>query len=346
MARAAGVGAFAFYYYAFAGRRVLERPLENLLASDVQMPFLLIWANENWSRTWTGSVSDVLLAQDYSEEHEDALLADFARHMADPRYVRLQGRPLFVVYNPDHVPDARAAFARWRAKWAAMGVEPLIFMAQTFGCHDPRPIGLDGALEFPPHKLGASTPCRSVDAFSADFAGTVYDYDAFAAASLREAPQPFPLIKTAVPMWDNDARRPGRGSYLVGVSPAKYEAWLGELLARAAAHPVGGTAHRRGERLERVGRGRLPGARPALWRRLPERHGPSREARAHRRRASPGAAVRATAHLHRRRQSGGGRRRAHAAGDRQRPASPGPSGHLSHRRPGRAPWTSEPPRPA
>ncbi|MGA0605339.1 glycoside hydrolase family 99-like domain-containing protein [Phenylobacterium sp. VNQ135] len=242
MARAAGVGAFAFYYYAFAGERVLERPLENLLASDIEMPFLLIWANENWSRTWTGSTSDVLLRQDYEPEHEDALLADLARHMADPRYVRLEGRPLFVIYKAGDVPRPRETFARWRAKWAAMGVEPLIFMAQTFGRHDPRPFGLDGALEFPPHKLGSIAPRRTVDAFSADFAGIAYDYDAFIGASLQEPAPPFPLIKTAVPMWDNDARRPGRGSCLTGMSPAKYETWLGALFDRATANRVGGRA--------------------------------------------------------------------------------------------------------
>jgi len=242
MARTAGIGAFAFYYYWFNKKRVLERPVEIFRKSDIEMPFLLIWANENWTRTWDGSEHDVLLEQDYKPEHEDALLADLASQMLDPRYVRLEGRPLFVIYNPDPIPYTPRTIARWRETWKTrFGLEPLIFMAQTFHREDPRTYGLDGALEFPPHKLANHAPRRDIlDAFAGDFSGQVMAYDHFVEASLKEPDAAFPLIKTALPGWDNDARRPNRGLLLEHSTPRKYQDWLQALVQNAIERPAHG----------------------------------------------------------------------------------------------------------
>jgi hypothetical protein len=242
LAKAAGVGAFAFYYYSFDRKRVLEQPIEQFLRSDVDMPFFLIWANESWTRAWDGGERDILLEQRYRPEDEDALLADLARHMADPRYVRLQGRPLFVVYNAGAIPDPEATIQRWRRKWADdFQLEPLILLAQTFHQNDPRPLQLDGALEFPPHKLSAHVrPMEVLDAFSADFKSQVLPYDQFVRASLSEPVRDFPQIKTAIPSWDNDARRPNRGIAVSGSTPAKYQLWLQRLIERAIDQPVFG----------------------------------------------------------------------------------------------------------
>jgi hypothetical protein len=125
------------------------------------------------------------------------LLSDLARHFKDPRYIRFDGRPFFVIYQPRHVPDARHTFARWRERWKAeFGLEPLIFMAQTFGVEDPREFGLDGAVEFPLAQAGKAFPGRAVpDAFSADLSARVARYEDIAEASLREQDPEYPLIK-------------------------------------------------------------------------------------------------------------------------------------------------------
>jgi glycosyltransferase involved in cell wall biosynthesis len=242
LAKSAGINAFAYYYYWFNTKRVLDRPLEALLESDVDMPFLLIWANENWTRTWDGADTSVLLQQDYRQEDEEALVRDLARHFDDRRYVRLQGRPLFVIYNPIHIPEPKVTIARWRQLLKSQhGLDPIIFMAQTFGAQDPEPFGLDGAIEFPPHKLSDNLPGRPTpDAYSPDFTGRVIDYDEFCDASLNEAEKSFPLIKTVVPSWDNDSRRPNRGLSLENISPRKYQQWLQVLIERAIAKPVFG----------------------------------------------------------------------------------------------------------
>lgn len=238
MAKAAGIYGFGFYYYWFNGQRVLQKPVEQFLgAQHLSMPFFIIWANENWTKTWDGMNSNVLLHQDYRPEDERALLADIARHFRDGRYINIGGRPLFVIYKPSDVPEPKETFDRWREIWRTeFGVNPLMFMAQTFDYNDPLPFGLDGALEFPPHKLlqgvhGRPTP----DAFDPDFGGRVVSYDDVVRVSTSEHASPFPLIKTAVPSWDNDPRRPMRGFSLEQSSPAKYEAWLKQLVERTAS---------------------------------------------------------------------------------------------------------------
>ena len=246
MARAAGLHGFVFYFYWFNGRRLLDAPLEALLADpSLDLPFCLMWANENWTRRWDGSDSQVLISQDYHLRDEPALIAAFARHFADPRYIRLRGRPVLMVYRARLIPDAARTVARWRRLFqAGSGEDPLFVMAQSFGQTDPRPCGMDAAVEFPPHKLTERVPMinERLDVLDPLFDAEVYDYEAVARASAAEAAPAYPLIKTVVPGWDNDPRRQGSGTVLHGATPALYQAWLEDLVRFARAHPVEGEA--------------------------------------------------------------------------------------------------------
>ena len=242
MARGAGLHGFVFYSYWFNGRRLLEGPIEALLADrTLDFPFCLMWANENWTRRWDGSENQVLLNQDYRTADEPSLLAEFARHFADPRYIRLQGRPVLMIYRPRLIPDTAATIARWRARFqAAHHEDPVFVMAQAFGDTDPRPLGFDAAIEFPPHKLTErlEPTDHTLEVLDPDFTAEVYDYQALVQASLREPAPPYPLIKTACPGWDNDPRRQGAGLVLHGSTPAAYQSWLQGLIRHARAHPV------------------------------------------------------------------------------------------------------------
>jgi hypothetical protein len=246
LAKSAGIEGFVFYYYWFNRKRLLEAPLERLLAdATLNTRFCLMWANENWTRRWDGLEREILLAQDYEAEDDAALVDDFARHFADPRYIRLEGRPLLMIYRAALIPDGKATIARWRALFAERHNEhPLIFMAQSFHDNDPAAHGLDGAVEFPPHKLVVGAPMlnHKLDLFDPEFASDVYRYDDIVTASLTAPDPAYPLIRTAVPGWDNDARREGKnGVILQDATPAAYQAWLATLIDRAARNPVFGT---------------------------------------------------------------------------------------------------------
>ncbi|WP_341535027.1 glycoside hydrolase family 99-like domain-containing protein [Acetobacter sacchari] len=246
MARGAGVEGFVFYFYWFNGERLLESPLEMLLANpDIDLPFCLMWANENWSRRWDGSDDDILIAQDFRVEDEADLIACFVRHFNDPRYIHIGGRPLLMLYRPGVVPDCVATIARWRRLFVeACGADPIFVMSQSFGDSDPRKFGMDGAIEFPPHKVvgGLSTINSEIRFLDTDFTGQIYDYEQVVDNALSMPRSDFPLIRTAAPSWDNDARRQGAGLVLHGSTPALFERWLSGLIEQARQTPFHGEA--------------------------------------------------------------------------------------------------------
>jgi glycosyltransferase involved in cell wall biosynthesis len=244
LAKAAGLYGFCFYHYAFNGERVLDTPVNLLLDTpEINFPFCLIWANENWTKTWDGAESEIILKQGYDPAHDNRMIDDIARHMVDDRYIRIDGRPLFFIYRPGHIPDPAATIVRWREVFRSThGLEPLIFMAQGFGDLDPGEFGLDGAIEFPPHKLAEDLPPinGSLTLFGKGYSGHVFSYEAMVERSLSEVPPAYPLIKTATPNWDNEARRPGRGMVLHGSTPNRFEDWMRDLTRHALENPVYG----------------------------------------------------------------------------------------------------------
>lgn len=244
MARAAGLHGFCFYHYWFDGKRVLESPIERFLGDPtLDFPFCLMWANENWTRTWDGAEKEVILKQSYRREDEQPFIDDLARHMADPRYIRLGERPLFFIYRPGHIPEAKETLLRWRTFFRDRhGLDPLIFQAQAFGDNDPGVFGLDGAIEFPPHKIMSHTPdvTSKTPMVDAAYTGTIRDYSDIVSAAKNDRQGEFPLIRTLFPNWDNDARRPGRGTIISGSTPEKFAGWLDWAVQEASSHPVFG----------------------------------------------------------------------------------------------------------
>ncbi len=240
MALRNGIEAFCFYYYWFNGKRLMDKPLDMFADLDVDQEFCIMWANENWTRTWDGFDSEVLIEQDYNNEDEDDFIDDTARYFLNDRYMKVNGRPLFIMYRPGLMPDARATFDRWRAKWEEkVGVAPWILMVQGFDNEDPREFGLDGAVEFPPHKICKDIPNMQdqLNILDPAYEGYAKSYTDVIKRSLGEKPPEFPLIKTVVPHWDNDARREGRGFTMHGSTPALYESWLQGAINYADENP-------------------------------------------------------------------------------------------------------------
>jgi len=241
MAREAGLFGFVFYFYWFNGSRLMERPLDMFMADPaLDFPFALMWANENWSRRWDGSESEVLISQDYRDEDNTKLVDTFAAAFRDPRYIRASGRPVLMVYRPGIIPDCKKIVAEWRKLFRERsGEDPIMIMSQSFNDNDPEKFGLDGAIEFPPHKLvvGLKTRNDELKYLDPDFTAQVYSYDDVVQHSVTEPTPAFPLIKTLCPSWDNDARRQGSGLVIHGSTPAKYQNWLEKLIDYSIKKP-------------------------------------------------------------------------------------------------------------
>lgn len=243
LARQYGVHAFCFHYYWFGGRRLLERPLNQFLADKaLDFPFCICWANENWTRRWDGREHEVLVGQEHAPESDLRFIQDVEPLFRDARYIRIDGRPLLVVYRPSLLPDARATVARWRKHCLDAGLgNPFMVMAQ-FDDEDPRPLGFDAAVEFPPHKLDLDlAPInKSLALINPDFHGYVMSYDALVQRA-RDWPTPkFDLIRGVCPDWDNEARNPGKGYMFSGASPERYCRWLEFACNWAELNPVAG----------------------------------------------------------------------------------------------------------
>lgn len=241
LARAAGIEAFCFYYYWFNGKRLMEKPLDLFANSDIDQEFCIMWANENWTRRWDGRDDDVLIAQDYLQEDEDDFLADTASYMKHPRYMQVQNRPLFVLYRASLIPNTAETLMRWREKWSNdHGIQPLIYMVQSYLDRDPYALCCDGAIEFPPHKVSRDLKRRNREhrIFDKDYSGQIRSYSDVVSKSLNEPAPDYPLIKTVSPSWDNDARREGSGVTLQGSTPSAYSQWLSGAVEFAKKHPV------------------------------------------------------------------------------------------------------------
>lgn len=230
LARRYGIYGFCYYYYWFDGKRLLERPLEQFLNNaDLNFPFCLCWANENWTRRWDGLDSEVLIAQHHSPEDDLEFIKSIESALRDRRYIRINGRPLLIVYRPSLMPDPKGTAQRWRDYCAKAGIGDLyLVVAQAFGTTDPGPSGFDAAVEFPPHKLGDGAPRINSNLVfvNPNYTGVVSEYE-YLVRSAKEVSKPeFTLFRTVCPSWDNDPRRPGNGLTYANSAPELYEEWL------------------------------------------------------------------------------------------------------------------------
>jgi O-antigen biosynthesis protein len=229
LARQYGVGA-----YWFEGRRLLERPLELIAANpDLAMPYLICWANEPWSRRWDGSENHILMEQRHSPETDAAFIDDMATHLADPRYVRVDGRPVLLLYRPGLLVDPLRTTDALRERASRLGLGDLFLaMAQSFGHWEPIGFGFDAAVEFPPHGVTPNvveSALRKGPPERKTSVSTVSFEDAIRVSLSRPAPK-FPWFRTVMPGWDNTPRRGARGIVYVGATPALFGQWLEEVL--------------------------------------------------------------------------------------------------------------------
>src|SRR5262249_15685394 len=98
LARQHGVYGFSYYYYWFNGRKLLDRPLREVLSlGRPDLPFCICWANENWSRRWDGSEHEILIAQEHSHASDERFILDALPVLTDSRYIRFNDKPLLLV---------------------------------------------------------------------------------------------------------------------------------------------------------------------------------------------------------------------------------------------------------
>ena len=257
LAREYGIHGFCYYHYWFNGKRILERPVEEILASGKpDFPFCLCWANENWTRRWDGEDSLILMEQLYSEDDDRDHIRDLFRFFTDPRYIRVNGKPLFLVYRTENMPDPARTAEVWREEARNAGIGELYLVrVESIGRINPYFIGFDAALEFAPDwgRMGPKVSSYAPDApelpETIELPKIVYEnnythsYHELMEQMLEKTQPPYPWFRCVTPSWDNSARRSENAVILLGSSPQKYQQWLEKITEQAISF------HRPEERL-------------------------------------------------------------------------------------------------
>ena len=238
LAKLYGIEGFCFYFYWFGGKRLLEAPTEQYLNdASLDLPFCLCWANENWSRRWDGLDSEILIAQQHSPADDLAFIQHIARYMRDPRYIRVDGRPLLLVYRPHLLPAAKETAQCWR-DWCRNNDIGEIYLAytQSFEIVDPGKYGFDAAIEFPPSNSMPPDITNHVTPLAEDFGSIVYDWRIFVERSEKYKQRPYKLFRSVCPSWDNTARRKNRSTVFLNSSPRLYQRWLQNAITDTLEH--------------------------------------------------------------------------------------------------------------
>jgi len=240
VARQHGIEGFCYYHYWFDGRRVLDRPFQDVLDSgEPDLAFSLCWANEDWTRAWDGNTGEHLLRQHYSEEDDRRHIRWLLSVFADPRYVRVESRPLFLVYKASRLPDAARTTDIWREEAVRAGIGDLYLcrVESDAGDHgDPATHGFDAGVEFQPDWRNLGRPLRRNLALRAARRlrmtqqayrrHRVFDYGEVVDRMLRRPAAPYKRYPCVTPGWDNTPRRTRQGIILRDSSPPEYERWL------------------------------------------------------------------------------------------------------------------------
>jgi glycosyltransferase involved in cell wall biosynthesis len=226
-----GVEAFCYWHYWFNGERLLETPFNAVLESgEPGLPFCLAWANESWSRRWLGDDKEILKKQTYSVEDDVNHARWLIEAFRDRRYVRVQGRPLFLVYRPNDLPDPKRMVEVFRSECARRGELPPYLLGIDAHCPhiDCRTLGFDGTVDFEP-QLGV-LPGIGEDGLK------LHDY-AEARGKMRCLPKPWPRHPCVFVGWDNTPRR-GKNAIVIAGSPEDFESALTEAVDSVAAQPA------------------------------------------------------------------------------------------------------------
>jgi lipopolysaccharide biosynthesis protein len=229
LAREHGVSAFCYYHYWFGnGRRLLERPFSEVLESGKpDFPFMLCWANQTWYGVWHGLDKRVLVEQVYPGEEDDwnhfrAVLPAFR----DSRYLRLDGKPVFMVYAPMSHPGLKDFVSRWR-HWAVEASLPGLYLIaeHSDARWDAKAFGLDAYVLLPTFlRRRAWTPwTRPLEKLrnkAMDLRGmpSSFDYRQLTSYFLPEDRSSL-AMPCVISNWDNTPRSGARGVVLHDSSP-------------------------------------------------------------------------------------------------------------------------------
>lgn len=219
-----------YYYYWFNGKKLLEKPLENLMSDkSINTKFCICWANENWCRRWDGLEQEILMKQEHNVQSDKNFIYDILPILKDERYITIDNKPILLIYKSDLFPSFKSTVECWNKICIENGLTGLeVITVQTGGLEDPRKMGCKYAVEFPPHNIysRALSAKSKVEELDEDFEGTILDYAEVAGIGMNKKAQPYTFFRGVMLSWDNTARRGTKSRIFYGSNPNEYKKWI------------------------------------------------------------------------------------------------------------------------
>ena len=233
LAKKYGIYGFCIYYYWFNGKTLMETPLKLIKENPhLDIPFCLCWANENWSRRWDGKENDILISQDYEDEFASKFINDVLEYMADDRYIKVNGKPILIIYNANQIPNLKNVIKTWR-KISLNIVGELHLLAVDFALsEDTKMAGFDGFIEFPPHSIyqySMPTINSQVQFISSKCQSIVYDYQQIVQEKKYLKKNLDKYYKGIFMAWDNSARKPNAATIYHKYTVTAFKEWLRDI---------------------------------------------------------------------------------------------------------------------
>lgn len=260
LAKKYGIFGFCHYHYWFDGKQLLETPTNLMLNNlDLDFPFCLSWANETWSKRWDGQDNHILIEQTHPptkeswKHHYNYLI----KAWRDPRAIKIDGKPVFVIYRPQYIEKIDEMLAYWRELAISDGLLGLYFIfQQQYELPNSSSINsFDAIFQFQPgeavnSKAFKKSVVRSSNIFKmlrilperyqdklrsirAKFFKqlTFYNYDDVWKKIIEVRPdEKLTTFPGAFVDWDNASRYKNRATIFDGASPEKYRFWLTKLI--------------------------------------------------------------------------------------------------------------------
>ena len=258
-----GVSGFCYYHYWFNGKLLLERPFNEVLQSGrPDFPFSLCWANENWTRTWEGTEREILMEQRYENYDPVGHMEWLEKAFANNRYIRINGKPLFLVYRPDDIPKIREIIKIWRKFISEKGY-PGIYICSvknfktTLSDAESIALGFDAIVDFQPNPRDFPVlkwwnfaryilprifnqiilNLKAENILRLRPVVFVYDYELLALNAMRKPKSKQKSFPCVVPGWDNTARKKVGATVIQNSDAGVYKKWLGNALERVLDYP-------------------------------------------------------------------------------------------------------------
>jgi hypothetical protein len=234
-----GVYGFCYYHYWFGDKVLMDSVLKMMLEDgEPDIPFCLSWANEPWTKRMNGGSGELLQANNYgSEEEWERHLQYLIPFFRNDNYIKIDGKPVFVIYRVAQIPEYRRRFDYWRFRMEELGFGG-IFLVMTVGnfLNDDfsSMIGsLDASFDFYPNFLWQSEMIeRVVDNKAFYDMGKVYE------RILRDAPVHPTHFKGTMVGFDSSPRSPAKSNIFTGGSPELFEKNMKQILVTSGSEFV------------------------------------------------------------------------------------------------------------